>query len=280
MAVGDPDPSGRKHEIIAEGTITSEQGVKIAVSAKPENFGEEFVGYTYAETGVQQLSGGDLVLLFIVGVQYRQINLEGAPAEFEDAGGALALAPEDWAGAHVNGAWVQVAIDRVQQSETGVVLELTRSLTTTAWTTHRQLEFVKSDGGYTLKPLVRTRAQVYRVPEVSASRAKRKVGIFALKGDAFAPATQEKCSTRAKIVGVDATGLRAEGDIAEVAGKEELFCVGARHEWSGTLTFAGHTIQSDAAKPLKFTVHPVKGYVYTGGAGRVTLPSGRTVDLQ
>ncbi len=281
MAVGDPDPSGRQHRVIAEGAITSQGGVKIEISARPEHFGQDFVGYTYAEAGVKQLSGGDRVLLFIVGVQYRQINLEGgAPAEFEDSSGALAQAPEDWAGAHLNGAWVQVVIDRVQQSDTGVVLELARSLTTTAWTTHRRLEFVRADGGYTLKPLMRTRAQAYRAVEVSASRAKRKVGLFALKGSAFTPASQEKCSTRAKIVGVDPTGPRAEGEIATVAGKPELFCVGAKHEWSGTLTFAGHTIQSDAAKPLQFSVHPVKGYVYTGGTGRVTLPEGRTVDLR
>jgi len=281
MAVGSPDPSGREHQVIAEGAIHSEQGVRVEFFAKPESFGKKLVGYTYSEAGVKQLSGGDRLLLFIVGVQYRQINLEGgAPAEFEDSNGAPARAPEDWAGAHLNGAWVQVAIDRVEQSEAGVVLELAQSLMTTAWTTHRKLEFVKSDDGYTLKPLVRTRAQVFRVPEVLASRAKRKVGIFALKGSAFTPASQEKCATKAKIVAVDATGPRAEGDLATVAGEPTLFCVGAKHEWTGTLSFGGYSIQSDPAEPLEFSVHPAKGYIYTGGKGRVTLPNGRTVELE
>ena len=51
-----------------------------------------------------------------------------------------------------------------------------------------------------------------------------------------------------------------------------MFCPGAFHTWVGTLTYAGYTFASDAARPLEFSVK--RDYTYAGGKGTVTSPDG------
>ena len=74
--------------------------------------------------------------------------------------------------------------------------------------------------------------------------------------------------------------LKTEGQVAEVDGKRQIFCPGAKHKWVGTLEYGGYRIRSKTGDPLRFRLDPEQGYVFAGGQGSVTQPDGKIVNLR
>jgi Tol biopolymer transport system component len=97
-------------------------------------------------------------------------------------------------------------------------------------------------------------------------------GIFSLD-------TQSSCTTDATINGVDDSGFQVGGTISMRDGAWALWCPGAKHTWTGTLSYEGYTFASDATDPLVFLVTSDGGYQYVAGTGKVTQPDGQVIEF-
>jgi len=277
--VGTDEQSQAELKVIEEGTTTTERGISIGFRSDENNFGETLGGYTYDPAGIDQLAQGDAVLLFVPGLEYREISMPSG-AEYEDQDGNLIYAPEDWGGSHLNGAWVLARIDQLEKKSEGLRLRLESRVRSTSGSLHKNLYLMTGENGYTVKPLVNGPAKAYPLKSVSPEQAQRKVGILTLTGDAFSAKGDSACDTDVMITGATGEELQTDGHVGVVGGEPTLFCPGARHKWLGTVEYGGFKVRSNRDDPLRFSVDANKGYVLAGGRGSITFPSGSQVTIR
>lgn len=103
------------------------------------------------------------------------------------------------------------------------------------------------------------------------------VNDYVIPAGTFSLDTSSTCSTDATINGVDDSGFQVGGTISMRDGAWALWCPGAKHTWTGTLSYEGYTFESDATNPLVFIVTADGAYQYLSGKGSVTQPDGEVV---
>jgi Tol biopolymer transport system component len=91
--------------------------------------------------------------------------------------------------------------------------------------------------------------------------------------------TTSTCGTDAIINDVDDSGFQVGGTISMRDGAWVLWCPGAKHTWTGTLTYEGYTFESNATDPLIFLVTTDGSYQYFAGTGKVTQPDGQVIEF-
>jgi len=103
---------------------------------------------------------------------------------------------------------------------------------------------------------------------------------YIIENEIFLADFQEKCNTEAIITDVVGSSFSIGGEsvITMINGEWALWCYGAKHVWTGTLTYEGYTFYSDDNNPLQFMVDEI-GYVYINGEGTVESPDGNIVQL-
>ena len=102
---------------------------------------------------------------------------------------------------------------------------------------------------------------------------------FVIEDEAFDVDYEGPCDTDIEIVAVEGNTFSFRGSASIRDGRMTIWCYGARHTWTGKLTYADYTFDSDENDPLQFVIDEHKGYVYVTGKGTVTLPDGSEVTL-
>lgn len=80
---------------------------------------------------------------------------------------------------------------------------------------------------------------------------------------------------------LESGNVRSLGEIQyhmSSSGMPSIWCEGLVHRWPTTGEIEGYEFSSDPGDPLEFTVG-ADGYQYLAGAGTVTTPEGKVVEL-